>query len=134
MTFATWREPKGLVSRLCVGPRPEFVPEHVNGDQDFGVHAPQVDITTRIESEIPEKSELRFGCEPGKLKAMGLRPQGSTNFMLYRNERPILAILSDTFSSLSYIDTNHNRDEFPLSLNDLVSKFECVGYATRRGG
>jgi hypothetical protein len=52
--------------------------------------------------------------------------------MLYRNERPILAILSDTFSSLSYLDTNHSRDEFLLSLSDLVSKFECIG--DTRGG
>jgi len=57
--------------------------------------------------------------------------RGSTNFMIHRNDRPIRSILSDTFSTLQYLDTDHRVDEFNMTANDLVQKFECVG--DRRG-
>lgn len=115
------------IKTIRVGPTPEFVPQHVNGDQDFGGHGPQVNVTARIEIRNTREIWATIWMRARETRSDWTEAQGSTNFMLYRNERPILAISSDTFSSLSYLDTNHSRDEFPLSLSDLVSKFECVG-------
>jgi len=115
------------VKTVRVSPTPEFIPQHVNGDQDFHGNGPQVNVTARIEIRNTREIWATIWMRARETKSNWTEAEGSTNFMLYRNDKPILAILSDTFSSLNYLDTNHRRDEFNLSINDLVSKFECVG-------
>jgi hypothetical protein len=49
MTLDVERAERPNIKSIRVGPTPEFVPPHVNGDQDFGGHGPKVDVTARIE-------------------------------------------------------------------------------------
>lgn len=127
VTLDVERAERPNIKTIRVSPTPEFVPQHVNGDRDFGGHGPQVNVTASIAIRNSREIWATIWMRARETRSDWTEAQGSTTFMLYRNEMPILSILSDTFSSLSYLDTNHRRDEFNLALNDLVSKFECVG-------
>lgn len=112
---------------IRVSPTPKFIPQHVAGDRDFGGHGPRVNVSASIAIRNTREIWATISMNARETQSDWTEVQGSTNFRLYGHDRPILAILSDTFSQQSYIDTDHSDDELPLSPNDLVNKFVCVG-------
>jgi hypothetical protein len=60
-------------------------------------------------------------------KADWTEVHGSTNFMIYRHDRPIAEIVSSTHSQASYTDTDHTGDELTLGADELVARFVCTG-------
>lgn len=112
---------------IQVGPTPEFVPSHVNGDRDFNGNGPRVSVSARIDIRNTYEIWATVWMDAVETTRDWTRATGSTHFLLHRNDRPIIDIVSGTYSQLTYVDTNHRRDEFPLSPAELVAKFECVG-------
>lgn len=115
------------IKTIRVNPSPRFFPQHVNGDREFDGNGPRVNVSARIDIRNTYEIWAQIWMRARETKSDWTEAVGSMNYMLYRHDRPITAIVSDTYSSLSYLDTNHQEDEFDLSLNDLVSKFVCVG-------
>jgi hypothetical protein len=52
---------------------------------------------------------------------------GSDDYPLHPTDRPIAAILTDTFSACTYTDSNHEEDVVAQSAGELVSQFKFVG-------
>ena len=52
---------------------------------------------------------------------------GSTNFMIYRYDRPIAEIVSSIYSQASYTDTDHTDDDLTLGADELVARFVGTG-------
>lgn len=118
--------PEG-VETIRVGPLPKFVPQHVNGDREFAGHGPRVEVSARIYVRNTYELWTTIWMRARETQSDWTEATGSTNYLLYRHDRPIQAIVSDTYSAHTYVDTDHADDEFALGPNDLVERFVCTG-------
>ena len=112
---------------IQVDPTPKFVPSHVGGDRDFGGHGPQVSVSATISVQNQTEIWARLWMQAKETKSDWTEVHGSTNFMIYRHDRPIAEIVSATHAQASYTDTDHADDELTLGANDLVARFVCTG-------
>jgi len=110
-----------------VEPTPKFVPSHVAGDTEFKGHGPRVDVSATISLRNEREIWARISMRAKETVADWTEASGSTNFLIYRHDRPILQLVTPTFSSASYTDVDHDDDELVLGAGGLVERFVCTG-------
>lgn len=109
-------------------PTPKFIPSLLlGGDTEFGGHGPRVNVSASISVQNQSEIWARIWMHAKETKADWTEVSGSTNFMIHRNDRPIVEIVSPTFSQASYTDTNHDDDELTFGADALVERFVCTG-------
>ena len=110
-----------------VDPTPKFVPSHVGGDREFGGNGPRISVSASISIQNQFEIWARVWMHAKETKADWTEALGSTNFMIYRHERPIAEIVSSIYSQASYTDTDHGDDELTFGADELVARFVCTG-------
>jgi hypothetical protein len=115
------------VRTITVDPTPKFVPSHVGGDRDFKGHGPRVDVSAGISVQNQSEIWARVWMHAKETQADWTEVLGSTNFLIYRHDRPIAEIVSATYAQASYTDTDHADDDLTLAADDLVARFVCTG-------
>lgn len=110
-----------------IDPTPKFVPPHVGGDQDFKGHGPNIDVTAAISVENDTEIWARIWMRAIETRRDYTEARGSTRYLIYRNDKKITQILSDTHSSAHYRDNNHQTDRIPLTGAELVRQFVITG-------
>ena len=126
----TGDDPK--VKTIQVDPTPKFIPSHVGGDAEFKGHGPRVDVSARISLQNQREIWAYVSMHARETTADWTEVLGSTNFMIYRHDRPIAQLMTPTYSQTSYTDTDHSDDELVLGMGGLVERFICTG--DTRGG
>jgi hypothetical protein len=115
------------VKSIQVEPTPRFIPSHIAGDRDFGGHGPRVEVSASISVQNQTEIWARVRMQAKETNPNWTESAGSTNFMIYRHDRPIVQLMTPTFSSASYTDVNHADDELTLGAGGLVERFICTG-------
>lgn len=115
------------VQTIQVDPTPKFVPSHVGGDREFKGHGPRVEVSARISLQNQTQIWAHVRMHAKETVADWTEVSGSTNFMIYRHDRPIAQLMTPTYSLASYTDVNHADDELVLGAGGLVERFICTG-------
>lgn len=115
------------VKTVSVDPTPKFVPSHVAGDRDFGGNGPRVDVSASISLQNQTEIWARVRMQAKETRADWTEVAGSTNFLIYRHDRPIGQLMTPMSASASYTDVNHADDEIVLGAGGLVERFVCTG-------
>jgi hypothetical protein len=105
----------------------EFIPPHTRGDRDFGGHGPRILCNARLQIRNRREIWAEVFMHAEETKSDWTTASGSDDFLLHTNDRPIAAILTDTFSACTYTDSNHEEDVVAQSAGELVSQFKFVG-------
>jgi len=121
----TGTDPK--IKSIQVEPTPKFIPSHVAGDREFKGHGPRVEVSASISLQNQTEIWARVRMQAKETTADWTEAAGSTNFMIYRHDRPIAQLMTPTFSLASYTDVNHADDELVLGGSGLVERFICTG-------
>jgi hypothetical protein len=87
------------IKTIQVDPTPKFVPSHVGGDRDFGGHGPRVEVSASISLQNQTEIWARVRMHAKETRADWTEVTGSTNFLIYRHDRPIAQLLSGQSSS-----------------------------------
>jgi hypothetical protein len=105
----------------------KFIPPKVGGDSDFKGHGPKVDVSARL--VVRNECELwaTIQMHAKETRKDYTEVNGSADFLMWKHGKPILKIVSDTYSETSYTDTNHDDDVLPIGAGELVRQFVCVG-------
>lgn len=119
--------PETSIKTIQVDSTPKFVPSHVAGDRDFGGHGPRVEVSASISLQNQTEIWARIRMQAKETRPDWTEVAGSTNFLIYRHDRPIAQLVTPTFSSASYTDSNHDDDELVLGASGLVERFVCTG-------
>ena len=117
----------GPVKTIQVEPTPKFIPSHVAGDREFAGHGPRVEVSASISLQNQTEIWARVRMQGKETRPNWTEVAGSTNFMIYRHDRPIAQLMTPTFSSTSYTDVDHEDDELVLGGGGLVERFICTG-------
>jgi hypothetical protein len=115
------------IKTIQVEPTPRFVPSHVAGDADFAGHGPRVEVSASISLQNQTEIWARIRMQAKETRPNWTEVAGSTNFLIYRHDRPIEQLMTPTFSQASYTDVNHDDDEIALGAEGLVERFICTG-------
>jgi len=115
------------IKSIQVEPTPKFIPSHVAGDREFKGHGPRVEVSASISLQNQREIWARVRMQAKETTADWTEVAGSTNFMIYRHDRPIVQLMTPTFSSASYTDVDHDDDELALGGGGLVERFICTG-------
>ena len=114
----------------------EYRPPHTRGDQDFFGHGPQVKITVRIRLN-PARTEIESRIEMvaqewdnGGLRRDYTTAQGTSSWKTVYTVpagKRIKQITSQTTGSWTYLDENHEQDQFLQPGKRLVQRFVSTG-------
>ena len=115
------------IKTIQVEPTPKFVPSHVAGDRDFSGHGPRVEVSASISLQNQTEIWARIRMQAKETRPNWTEVAGSTNFLIYRHDRPIAQLTTPTFSQASHTDVNHEDDELALGAGGLVERFICTG-------
>jgi hypothetical protein len=110
-----------------VEPTPRFVPSHISGDREFDGHGPRVEVSASISLRNQTEIWARIRMQARETRPNWTEVAGSTNFLIYRHDRPIAELVTPTFSQASYTDVDHEDDELALGAGGLVERFICTG-------
>ena len=121
---------KGVIKK-SVNPI-SYIPPHVWGDREFDGHGPDVSLsatTWKVNDYVKKRYEIhsRVYMNARETKSDWTTARGSKSVVLYRHNKPIKRIVSDSYSAASYRDRNHSVDVLRLSASELVNRFEVVG-------
>ncbi len=118
-------DPRKTISDL--EPTPKFVPPHVSGDRDFHGNGPDINVSASISVENDTEIWARVSMDARETRSDYTVARGSTRYLIYRQDKKIIQILSDTHSSHSYRDNNHQNDPRTMSSRELVRQFIVTG-------
>lgn len=104
-------------------------PNHIGGDKEFDGHGPDVSMSAQIyivnQREI--WAEVKFHVKETKSNWTEARGEWNRKLWTAPTGEKITNILSDSYSSGSYTDTDHSIDIITLGSGHLVSYFRSVG-------
>jgi hypothetical protein len=106
---------------------PKLIPPLVGGDQDFDGNGPNVKVSVRLRVRNGNQLWATIAMEAKETKNNYTEVKGSADFLMFQHTKPILGIVSDTYSEASYTDTDHDDDIIPVGAGELVREFVCVG-------
>jgi len=111
---------------------PLYTPPHKggDGDRDFHGHGPEVDSSARLSIKNQNQLWLEVYMKAEETKRDYTTAEGSHPFCIFNDPyayATITSILSDNYSEHSYIDENHEDDNFAQPPGELVREFEYVG-------
>lgn len=106
---------------------PKFIPPLVGGDPDFKGHGPDVRVSARLSAHNGDELWVHLTMHAKETKKDYTEVNGSADYLLWRSDKAILRILSDTYSEASYRDTDHDDDILTIGAGELVREFRCVG-------
>jgi hypothetical protein len=115
------------VRTIEVEPTPRFIPSHVAADRDFAGHGPRVEVSAGISLQNQTEIWARIRMQAKETRPNWTEAAGSTNYLLYRHDRPIAQLMTPTYSQASYTDVDHEDDELTLGAGGLVERFICTG-------
>jgi hypothetical protein len=103
-----------------------YMPPHTKGDREFKDHGPNMHASVSLINN-GNNVVARVYLKAIETKSDWTTAEGSKNFVIYTADpgKRIEAIVTATSSSYSYIDDNHNMDEFPGT--GPVRKFKFMG-------
>jgi hypothetical protein len=113
---------------------PKFVPPHLGvGDRDFWGHGPSVRVSCLL--AIRNGNQLWANVYMHAVEVCsdstvdGTEAEGIGWYSVYTHNRPITRILSDVYSSTSYVDAPNNwqDDVLPMGETELVNQFIATG-------
>ena len=106
---------------------PKFVPPLVGGDGEFKGHGPKVKVSARLSVRNGDELWVHLTMHAKETKKDYTEVKGSADYAVWRTNKSILRIVSDTYSAASYRDTDHADDTLTLSEGELIREFVCVG-------
>lgn len=110
-------------------PTEKFRPQKVvgSGDADFDGNGPEVNVSAELTIENGNQLWVRVAMHAIETEEDNSEARGSANLEMWRNEYPIVRIISSTFSHGKYTDDDHKTDRIPGEGGELVREFECTG-------
>jgi len=116
-----------------------YMPPLTRGDEEFAGHGPEIYALVSLKIENKRNLVANVYMRAKETKSDWTTAEGNKKFVLYtaNSDKIIESIIGPNFASYSYIDNNHNMDEFPGSgpirrfrfMGD--GKGNDVGYHTR---
>ena len=119
--------PPPAIVQVSARPTPKFVPRHTRGDRDFHGNGPNTSLSSWLSIRNGNQIWATISMTAKETKSDWTTASGYASYLVYQHHRPIQRILSDTYSSFSYTDRNHNDDTLSLPTGESVNKFICVG-------